>query len=558
MTDAYAYVRFSTPDQSTGHSLERQWEGVQRFVQERGLNLQDSREFMDLGVSSFRGDNLKQGLGKFLAAVDEGRVARGSYLIVESVDRLSRQGIFNALEVLLSLLRRGITLVTLTDGGVQVLDSDADFAAYLVTLSSMNRAHDESRQKSHRAKAVWRHKKANAATKPVSARCPEWLKLNKATGKFEAFDDRVATIQKMFELADQGVGRHRIVKFLNQNGYRSFRNEASGWQASSVGKLLKNKSLIGSYFPASTVHDPTTGKETRVLDGEEVENYYPVVIDPELFHRVANRSHLRTNPVRGRQGKVLTNLFTGLVYCWWCKATMTHVNKGVPPKGGKYLVCSSAHRGKGCRFRSWPYDDFEVRVLVKLKEVDYGELLGGASVTEQVRAVRSEIAAALSSIDAADKRLENYQSSFDEADGAVPRAFTTKWREVELERETLLQSIDALRHREHDLAAQARDPASFGKQLLRLYEAMDNADEGDRYLVRMRLRDQLGSLIERIEVRALARGEAGWVDRPEEDGGPYPQPRVISIKFHNGLVRTIVPIGEGGYSFDSKTGAARS
>src|SRR5262249_43500699 len=91
---AFSYVRFSTPEQSKGGSLERQRGLSQAYCERKGLALDNTLTLHDLGVSAFRGDNAKQGhLAAFLEAVTIGKVPQGSVLIVESVDRISRQGI---------------------------------------------------------------------------------------------------------------------------------------------------------------------------------------------------------------------------------------------------------------------------------------------------------------------------------------------------------------------------------------------------------------------------------------------------------------------------------
>jgi hypothetical protein len=57
--------------------------------------------FNDLGVSAYRGKNAEAGrLADFLVAVEDGIVPRGSYLLVESLDRISRQAARKALRVL--------------------------------------------------------------------------------------------------------------------------------------------------------------------------------------------------------------------------------------------------------------------------------------------------------------------------------------------------------------------------------------------------------------------------------------------------------------------------
>jgi DNA invertase Pin-like site-specific DNA recombinase len=103
---AYSYVRFSTPDQMKGDSLRRQTSAAEEYAERHGLILDTDLTFRDLGVSGFRGRNAEDGrLADFLAAVQTGTVHRGSYLLVENLDRISRQSARKAFRVLESSLK---------------------------------------------------------------------------------------------------------------------------------------------------------------------------------------------------------------------------------------------------------------------------------------------------------------------------------------------------------------------------------------------------------------------------------------------------------------------
>ena len=112
---AYSYIRFSTPEQALGDSKRRQVEEARAWAAAHGLRLDE--ELADEGVSGFRGANTRDdsALGAFLKAVHMGDVPQGSVLIVESLDRLSRDRILAAQNVLTSLLLAGVRIVTLTD-----------------------------------------------------------------------------------------------------------------------------------------------------------------------------------------------------------------------------------------------------------------------------------------------------------------------------------------------------------------------------------------------------------------------------------------------------------
>lgn len=114
---AYSYIRFSTPEQALGDSKRRQVEEARAWAAAHGLRLDE--ELADEGVSGFRGANTRDdsALGAFLKAVHMGDVPQGSVLIVESLDRLSRDRILAAQNVLTSLLLAGVRIVTLPENG---------------------------------------------------------------------------------------------------------------------------------------------------------------------------------------------------------------------------------------------------------------------------------------------------------------------------------------------------------------------------------------------------------------------------------------------------------
>src|SRR5688572_9209430 len=85
-----SYLRFSRPEQLQGDSLRRQLEASERWAAARGLRIDQT--LSDKGLSAYRGANAETGaLSTFLALVRAGRIPAGSILLVESLDRLSRQ-----------------------------------------------------------------------------------------------------------------------------------------------------------------------------------------------------------------------------------------------------------------------------------------------------------------------------------------------------------------------------------------------------------------------------------------------------------------------------------
>ena len=110
---AFSYIRMSTEGQLRGDSLRRQLERSREYAAKNGLDLDETTTFNDIGVSAFRGKNVREGaLNRFLVAVREKKIAPGSYLLVESLDRLSRDEVVNAHTEFLALINTGIHVVT--------------------------------------------------------------------------------------------------------------------------------------------------------------------------------------------------------------------------------------------------------------------------------------------------------------------------------------------------------------------------------------------------------------------------------------------------------------
>jgi DNA invertase Pin-like site-specific DNA recombinase len=148
---AYSYVRFSTPEQAKGHSLQRQTEAAQAWAAANGVTLDDELSFQDKGVSGFTGANRETGeLGMFLERVKDGTIPPGSWLLVENLDRISRQAARKAVRTIEDIVEAGITVVDLSDGGREYSAETLDKDPFLFIMMVMKfiRANEESATKS--------------------------------------------------------------------------------------------------------------------------------------------------------------------------------------------------------------------------------------------------------------------------------------------------------------------------------------------------------------------------------------------------------------------------
>ena len=127
MPTAYVYSRFSSVKQERGNSLKRQRDLAQRWLdanaEELGLVEDTSLNLTDSGLSGYKGTHRSKGaLGVLERMIEDGLIAQGSYLLVENLDRLSRQEPTVALSLLMNLINGGMVVVTLADNKIYSRD----------------------------------------------------------------------------------------------------------------------------------------------------------------------------------------------------------------------------------------------------------------------------------------------------------------------------------------------------------------------------------------------------------------------------------------------------
>jgi DNA invertase Pin-like site-specific DNA recombinase len=377
----------STELQLKGDSRRRQIEASQSYAEEHGLELADNDQLEDIGISAFKGANVREGaLGQFLEAIKRGSVESGSYLLIESLDRLSREQILDAAALFLSIVHAGIILVTLSDRKIYRGKETTVFALFEALLI-MSRAHEESQMKSHRVAAAWKNKRGLAASgRPMTRWCPAWLTLSADRQRYEIIPERVAIVQQIFADSASGLGMFSIASQLNRDSVPPFVGP-NGWHHTYIAKILANRAALGEFQP----HVRVDGK--RVPDGPPIENYFPAIINDDLFYRAQDAKAQRRINGRGRKGSGFANLFSGLGRCAYCGAQVLYENKGSGRKGGTYLICDGAKRQRGCAAVRWSYRDFEASFLSFVQELDLESILNETADSEKRKIIEEEISA---------------------------------------------------------------------------------------------------------------------------------------------------------------------
>ena len=363
MAIAYSYVRFSTPEQLKGDSFRRQTIAAEKYARANGHILDQKLNMQDLGISAYRGDNVRKGaLGAFLKAVDDGRVQPGAYLLVENLDRVSRTNPWEAMPLFQQIINSGVTIITLQDERVwSKADIRANPMRIMESLIVMIRANDESRTKSLRLKCAWSEKRNMAAMKPMTARAPAWLKLDKATGKFRLIEKRVAIVRRIFALAEKGIGQQSIVKKFNREGVPCF-GSGKYWYRSSIAAIQKNEAVIGTFTPYEYVYSED-GKRFRKAH-PAVRGYFPAIISEKRFYRLhEGRELIKALVAKSWKPVVISSLLAQLARCPLCGGPMARRTKGLMSRTPPYLVCVKAICDAGCKYYPVRQRDVEIAMV---------------------------------------------------------------------------------------------------------------------------------------------------------------------------------------------------
>jgi DNA invertase Pin-like site-specific DNA recombinase len=437
-TKAYSYLRFSTPKQEWGDSQRRQQALAQEYAARNRLDL-DEASYRDLGMSAKHGRNIAEGeLGLFLEAVRGKVIEPGSYLLVESLDRISRDKARRAIRTLESIADEGITVVTLADGKAYTTASlDDDPMSFMYAFLVAMRAHEESAMKSRRVAAAWEAKRARIGKEPMTSWVPAWL--HKDGDKIVRVPERVKLVQGIYRDTLKGVGLEAIAQRLNAEAVEPWgdgKRKAQHWHRSYVSKILDNPAVIGTFTPHKDVRSKTGKRTRKALD--PIEGYYPPVIERDVWDRVQQMRSTRKLGPRGRHAAGnLNNIFSGLLKCPTCDGPMYLHNKGVR-KGhpGAWIVCRAAKAKAGCVYKGVAYHKVEDAFLNHASE-----LLAKIPAGKGAAKFERELEKAETAIDATEDGIENVLRAIERDPSPT---LSQRLRELQVSLDELKQGAAAL------------------------------------------------------------------------------------------------------------------
>lgn len=358
----FSYVRWSSEKQTKGTSLERQLAKTKEFAKKNNFEL---IELVDSGISAYKGNNIKKGaLGSFIQAVKDNVIPKGSWLVVENLDRLSRQTPLTALSMFGEILELGINIHTATDNKTYSYKSmESNSMDLLSSIFTFIRANDESKIKSDK---TYGHAKALIARHNNGERAPDgnpWAIKSIGTNiwwsdcsnvgvegqklySVKTHDVYYPIAKKMLELGLQGYGIHSVTKYLNEHYLddapittaQTKNGKPKGWHKSRVKNFFESTSLFGE-------------KEIKVQGVNHIiKGYYPALCDEDTYYKLQAIRKANTS----KQSSVkYSHMLTGhkILKCAHCGDNMyAHTSK----KTTMRLGCANSRVDSQCR--TWTFN----------------------------------------------------------------------------------------------------------------------------------------------------------------------------------------------------------
>lgn len=284
----------------------------------------------------------------FIARVKTGEIERGSYLLLENLDRLTRLSAWEASGLLQDLVKLGIVVITLRPE--MRFDHTSDALDLLKAILHMDNAHKESARKSELGEREWAKRFARARENKhhIGNRVSNWLTLVRPDGRYYV-NEHAFAVGRIFELCLQGLGSTAISQALNAEGYRTF-NKGKRWGTTAVLSILQNRAAIGELAPKD--------------GGEPIQGYFTPVVDVATFDAAqAKITERRTGKITKQSAEF--NIWQKLVYCGVCGSRMHIIQR----TKFRYLTCANRRYGQCEGAKNVRLDESEDVFLLMLREL---------------------------------------------------------------------------------------------------------------------------------------------------------------------------------------------
>ena len=517
--DTYLYIRISSRQQQEGGGIDRQVANCRRYCHENSFQITD--EMYDIAESAFTGKNIKNGeFGRFIKDVDVGLIKTPCRLVVDDLDRISRDEPLEALMTYKTLLDSGVQIIDVHDGKIydkEIMKSDPTLL--LSPFLKFMQSHAESSSKSNRVSGYFdKVRKKERLHEGIS---PKWLKKSPCGKKWRFNNNNKTTIEVIIELYLEGselsnmlpVGTQMVAKILNRHGFATL-GRSKNWSSSSVRKVLKNHALYGCYIP-----------KHKGIYLDAIDDFYPAIITEEKYKLIQYKMEKNKCYQGIRRGiKDLSesnrNVFSSIMRCGICGSKMYFRQARADGKKYYYLVCDNRYyhkklpedvyldehgdakkidfrNQKGCLLDYLPYRENEIVILFSIFQ-NLRDIKGGAD--DIIKSKKTELESLESKLYHLEQEEIKFSESLGDIDMALLPQFSKKIKELAEDRKNTLERVE-------DIKGYLTNGEAGGYDLIKRMHSAIHFKEVSKDKLRSIIRDNISEII----VDNFSGAFAGWL-----------------------------------------------
>lgn len=348
----WIYSRLSNDDDCEMNSLLNQQKLCRTFAERQGHQvIGQSSDDNASGMNFSRG-----GLNELTVAVDAGRL---DAVLVKDLSRLGRHRTQTALFI--DYLREhGVRVISVTEGLDTVSDED-DLVIGVRGLMNDYYARDIGKK----IRSGYRQKQREGIV--ITPPFGYWKDRN--TNTVQLHPEAAETVRMIYSLYLQGFGQKEIARRLNDLGRKTpaqLRAEQCGrevrvthktrdnrylWTYASVKNVLTEEAYTGVLINHRSETQDGKAKRLEQTEWYRHENFFPVIVEPDVWKLVHQRLKEQARPAHGNRSKhryagllrcqECGNVFVPMIRYWNGDRRVEYVCKGYHRNGKSY--CSS-HR----------------------------------------------------------------------------------------------------------------------------------------------------------------------------------------------------------------------
>lgn len=338
----WIYSRLSNDDDCEMNSLLNQQEICQTFAARQGHQV--IGQSSDDNASGMNFSRL--GLDELTVAVDTGRL---DAVLVKDLSRLGRHRTQTALFI--DYLReRGVRVISVTEG----LDTASDEDDLVIGVRGLMNDY-YARDIGKKIRTGYRQKQWEGIV--ITPPFGYWKDRN--TNTVQLHSEAAETVRMIYSLYLQGFGQKEIARRLNELDRKTpaqIRAEQCGrevraayktrdnrylWTYASVKNVLTEEAYTGVLINHRSETQGGKAKRLAQTKWYRHENFFPVIVEPDVWKQVQQRLKEQARPANGNRSK---HRYAGLLRCQECGNVFVPMIRHWNGKRRVEYVCKGYHR----------------------------------------------------------------------------------------------------------------------------------------------------------------------------------------------------------------------